>query len=73
MTCSMSLLATTMLNLKSDTAMDDIYFGLLDREVIQSAMVEYRMMMERQGNKPRAALTEQLLCRLERYFSTLHP
>lgn len=69
----MSLIVTTMLNPKSDGDMDDIYFGILDREVITSAMVEYRNMMERMGNKPRAALAEQLLCRLERYFETLRP
>ena len=44
------------------------YFGLLDKEIIASAMSEYERQMERLGNRPRAAATAQVADRLYRWL-----
>lgn len=50
--------------------MDELYFGILEQECIQSAMTEYRIKIENLGNRPRAALVKQLQDKLDRLFAS---
>ena len=44
------------------------FFGLLDKEIIASAMSEYERQMAALGNRPRAAATAQVADRLYRWL-----
>lgn len=47
----------------------DFYYGILDQEIITTAMQEYKRQMLAQGNAPRAAVVQQICERLYRQFA----
>lgn len=52
--------------------MEELFFGILEQELVSSALAEYRIQLENQGNRARAALCTQMQDKLERAFRLIN-